>query len=99
MSTEHAHPTPKMYVRIAGILAVLTAVEVGLFYMEETVGSGLARTLLVALAFVKFVGVIGWYMHLRFESGLLSRFFSAGFFLAMGLYAIVLGSFALAALL
>jgi hypothetical protein len=31
-------------------------------------------------------------MHLRFEKGLLSRFFSVGAMLAMGLYAIVLGA-------
>jgi cytochrome c oxidase subunit IV len=93
-----AHPTPKLYVQLAIILAVMTAVEVALFYLEETIGSGLARTTLVFLAFLKFVAVIGWYMHLRYEKSMLSKFFTGGFILAASLYGIVLGSFGLSAI-
>jgi cytochrome c oxidase subunit 4 len=92
---SNAHPTIGLYVRLAVILAVLTAVEVGLYYAEDTIGRGLARSLLVALAFLKFVAVIAYYMHLRYEKSMLSRFFTGGFILAGSLYGIVLGSFAL----
>ena len=34
--------------------------------------------------------VVGWFMHLRFEKSILSRFFTAGFVLAISLYTIVL---------
>ena len=100
MSDQHsnAHPTPALYVKLAVILAVLTAVEIGLYYAEDSIGTNLARTMLVILAFIKFVGVIGWYMHLRYEKGFLSRFFGTGFVMALMLYAAVLGSFALTAL-
>ncbi len=90
-----AHPTVGLYVKLALILAALTALEVGLYYAEDTIGVGLARSLLVALAFIKFVGVIAYYMHLRYEKSMLSRFFTGGFILAGVLYGIVLGSFAL----
>jgi caa(3)-type oxidase subunit IV len=102
MSDQHAstthHPTPKLYVQLALILAVMTAIEVALFYLEETIGRGLARTTLVFLAFLKFVAVIGWYMHLRYEQSLLSKFFTTGFLLAASLYGIVLASFGLSAI-
>ncbi|HUO46854.1 MAG TPA: cytochrome C oxidase subunit IV family protein [Acidimicrobiia bacterium] len=101
MAEEHhaAHPGPAQYVKIAIVLAVLTAFEVALFYINDAVGLGWINTaLLLVLAFLKFVIVIGWYMHLRFEKSTLSRFFTIGFVLAFSLYAIVLISFGVLAL-
>jgi hypothetical protein len=46
--------------------------------------------ILLSLAGLKFVIVVGWYMHLRYEESTLSRFFSAGFILAISLYTLVL---------
>lgn len=99
MTDEHAahgapHPSPKMYVQIAIGLAVITAIEVGLFYIDKSLGlGGWDAPILVLLSFLKFLVVIGWYMHLRFEKATLSRFFTGGFVLALFLYAIVFGSF------
>lgn len=98
--TDHAvhHPRPRQYVQIAIALAVITAVEVALFYIDEALGlGGWDAPLLVILSFIKFLVVIGWYMHLRFEKSTLSRFFTGGFVLALFLYVIVLGSFGIAA--
>jgi len=95
MTSEHEvhHPTPGQYWTIAGVLAVLTAVEVVVFYVNQSNDLGIFNGLiLLTLAVLKFVIVVGWYMHLRFESPLLSRFFSGGFILAMGLYAIMLAA-------
>ena len=90
----HEHPSVKDYVRIAIFLAVLTAIEVALFYIEEAVGmGGWEGPLLVGLSTIKFIAVVGWFMHLRFENSFLSRFFGAGFVLAMILYGIVLAAF------
>ncbi len=92
-SETHAHPTNRQYVQVAILLAVLTAVEVALFYIDESLDlRGWDGPLLIILSTMKFVIVVGWFMHLRFEKGLLSRFFSAGFALAMGLYAVVLAA-------
>lgn len=89
----HAHPTPRQYVNIALFLALVTAVEVGLFYVGEAVSAeGWEPPVLILLSFLKFVIVIGWYMHLRFEKSTLTRFFTSGFVLALLLYAVVLGA-------
>ncbi len=99
-TSDHVeHPSTRDYVRIAIFLAVLTAIEVALFYIEEAVGlRGWEGPLLIALSTIKFIAVVGWFMHLRFEDSFLSKFFGAGFVLAMGLYGIMLlafGAFAL----
>jgi cytochrome c oxidase subunit 4 len=96
---EHHHPTPLQYVKIAILLAVLTIIEVALFYVNEAADmGGWDAPLLVILALIKFVIVVGWYMHLRFEDSTLSKFFTAGFILAMILYAVLLLAFGVIAL-
>jgi len=47
---------------------------------------------------LKFVIVVGWYMHLRFERPMLNRFFAAGFILALGLYGVVLAAMGIVAI-
>ncbi len=94
-----AHPTPKLYVQIALILAVLTAIEVGLYYVEQAGVSGsIVYPTLIVLAILKFVIVVAFYMHVRYEKRLIARFFTAGFFGAFALYAIVLATFGVIAL-
>tara|TARA_B100000989_G_scaffold297918_1_gene285262 strand:+ start:681 stop:980 length:300 start_codon:yes stop_codon:yes gene_type:complete len=90
MSENHInHPTPKRYVQIAIILGVLTAIEIALYYTEDLVGIFTAP-LLIILAVGKFVIVVGWFMHLRFESKMVNRFFTGGMILALILFAIVM---------
>tara|TARA_B110000014_G_C20111982_1_gene586052 strand:- start:337 stop:642 length:306 start_codon:yes stop_codon:yes gene_type:complete len=83
------HPTPKQYVQIAIILGILTAIEVALYYTESIVGV-FTDPLLMILAVSKFVIVVGWFMHLRFENKLVNRFFAGGMILALVLFAIVM---------
>lgn len=88
------HPSTKQYVQIAIFLAVLTAVEVALFYLDEAVDmQGWDGPLLIILSSIKFIVVVGWFMHLRFEDSFLPKFFSIGFVMAMILYGIVLAAF------
>ena len=89
---ETHHPTPRQYVQIAVLLAVLTGVEVGLYYTEPTLGK-LVTPALLLLAAIKFGLVVGYYMHLKYEKRLLTGFFGAGFILASLVYAVVLLSF------
>jgi cytochrome c oxidase subunit IV len=96
LAEEHhvAHPSPAQYIKIAVGLAALTAIEVGLFYVNNSLDLGWMNTAaLLLLALLKFVIVIGWYMHLRFEKTVVSRFFAFGFVLAFTLYAVVLIGF------
>jgi hypothetical protein len=46
--------------------------------------------LLIILAVGKFVIVVGWFMHLRFEDSLINKFFTGGMILALILFAIVM---------
>lgn len=93
---EAHHPEPRDYVRVAIVLAVLTAFEVGLYYMEVGAGENVPRWIFpVALLFlsaIKFFMVVAYFMHLRYEKPLLSRFFSVGGVLAVGLYLITLAA-------
>lgn len=90
---HHDHPSIGQYWKIAALLAVLTAIEVGLFYIDRALDlGGLNTMLLILLALLKFVIVVGWFMHLRFEKPMLNRFFAAGFLLALGCYTVVLGA-------
>ena len=88
----HHHPSPRQYVQIALLLAVLTAIEVALYYTEPTFGRLVTPALLI-LAAIKFGLVVGYYMHLKFEKRLLTGFFGAGFILAGLVYAVVLVTF------
>ena len=85
------HPSPKEYVRIAVVLAVVTAMEVGIYYAE--ISRGLLIPALLIFALIKFVLVVLWYMHLRFDSRTYARFFMIGLAGAVTLYLVVLLTF------
>jgi len=90
MSENHIeHPTPKRYVQIAIVLGILTAIEIALYYTEDIVGV-FTDPILIILAVGKFIIVVGWFMHLRFESKMVNRFFAGGMILALFLFAIVM---------
>ncbi len=90
MSENHIdHPTPKKYVQIAIVLGILTAIEIALYYTEDIVGV-FTDPILIILAVGKFIIVVGWFMHLRFENKMVNRFFAGGMILALFLFAIVM---------
>ncbi|HLH23034.1 MAG TPA: cytochrome C oxidase subunit IV family protein [Chloroflexota bacterium] len=78
-SLEHGHPTAQKYVAIGVILAIITALEVAVYYLE--IGPLLPPILLV-LSAVKFSLVVLFFMHLKFDSRLFSSFFVGGLLLA-----------------
>ena len=87
LESRHTHPSDTVYVGIAAILAVLTAIEVGLYYLKASTETALTLLVLMAL---KFSIVVGFFMHLRFDSPLLRRLFVGGLVLAVTIYVIVL---------
>ena len=90
MSENHIdHPTPKKYVQIAIVLGILTAIEIALYYTEDIVGV-FTDPILIILAVGKFIIVVGWFMHLRFENKMVNRFFTGGMILGLVLFAIVM---------
>ncbi|HJS72299.1 MAG TPA: cytochrome C oxidase subunit IV family protein [Acidimicrobiia bacterium] len=94
MSTpDRHHPTPGQYWKIAGFLAAVTALEVAMFYIDRQFGLGvLNAAILLGASALKFVVVVGWFMHVRYEKPMISRFFAAGFVLACSLYLVVLAA-------
>jgi cytochrome c oxidase subunit 4 len=87
---EEKHPGPLEYAQIGAILAVITAIEVGIYYI------GLSQTLLVTALLVfsaaKFTLVVLWFMHLKFDHPLFSTMFILGFFLALSIFVVVLAT-------
>jgi cytochrome c oxidase subunit IV len=82
------HPSPKEYVRIALILAVITAAEVAIYYIEGV--QEFLVPLLFLFSFIKFALVVMWFMHLKFDNRLYARFFLMGLAGAVTLYLVVL---------
>jgi cytochrome c oxidase subunit 4 len=81
---SHAHPTEWQYIKIAIILAIVTAIEVGLYYTKFN--QELTNTILIVLAAIKFVMVAGYFMHLKYDNRILRRLFITGFILAVFCY-------------
>ena len=71
--THDQHPGASLYVRVAVALAVLTATEVGAFYLDMT--SWLMVWILMLLALAKFFLVVGFFMHLKMDNKLFSMLF------------------------
>jgi cytochrome c oxidase subunit 4 len=72
--------TVRQYVIMGVFLTVVTAIEFLLVEFEVT-GLVLVPTVLVLTA-AKFVVVVVWFMHLRWDHPLLTRLFTFGFLLA-----------------
>ena len=75
------HPTPFTYFKVAMTLSAITAVEVGIFYIED-LGKGIIP-ILVVLSGAKFALVAMFFMHLRYDARLFSWFFVGGLALAL----------------
>lgn len=84
------HPTEGKYWAIFWILFLITAVEVALYYVELPGNVNINNSALGVLAIAKFVVVVGYFMHLKFDSRLLRRLFVGGLILAVVVYLIVL---------
>ena len=87
---DHEHPSDQKYMQIALLLAVITAAEVATYFVH--IGPALIPTLMVMMV-VKFFIVAAWFMHLRFDSKMFTRFFVAGIVLAVSVYFIFLTVF------
>jgi cytochrome c oxidase subunit 4 len=86
--TSHAHPTEKDYVKVAIFLAVVTGIEVVVYGIKSL--ETLLPYILVAASLIKFVTVVLWFMHLRFDSRLFRRLFVLGMILAIFVYGVFL---------
>jgi len=90
-SAETQHPTPLTYFKVAMSLVIITAIEVGVFYVED-LGKGIIPILII-LSGGKFALVAMFYMHLRYDARLFSAFFVGGLALALSVSLALLALF------
>ncbi len=83
--TQEQIPPPSptdAYLAVAGILIIITVVEVGVFYVPAF--QGVLAPLLLTLSAGKFALVVMFYMHLKKDHGLFSLIFLLPLVLAVG---------------
>ncbi len=85
----------KQYIGVGFGLAVLTAIEVGLYFVEKNgdLTGGQSTWILLVLAFVKFAVVAAYFMHLKIDNPIFRRLFVTGAILAGFCYVAVLTAF------
>jgi cytochrome c oxidase subunit 4 len=86
----HAHPGAAEYITIGVILAVVTSVEVALYYVDMSTTALLIT--MMPLSWIKFVLVVLWFMHLKFDSPLFRQLFFGGLALAIIVFAVALAT-------
>ena len=96
-ATEHDHAdahdhamTDAKYIRIALILAAITALEVSTYYVDF--GPLFVPSRLIMMV-IKFVMVVSYFRHLKFDSKVFSLMFYTGLGLAVSVYAVALATF------
>jgi cytochrome c oxidase subunit 4 len=83
-ATAHAHPTEMTYIKIAVILALITVVEVAIYYIESV--SSVLVPALVILSAIKFLTVVGYFMHLKFDDKKLAGIFGSALIVSIAVF-------------
>jgi len=78
------------YIKIAIILAAITGLEVSTYYVNF---GPLFMPALLTMMVVKFVMVVSYFMHLKFDSKIFSFLFYVGLGLAIFVYCMALATF------
>jgi cytochrome c oxidase subunit IV len=76
------HPTAGTYVKVGVILTVITMLEVWAYYIPSLVASPFFVPLLLIMSAMKFVIVVLFYMHLRYDHRLFRALFTGPFIVA-----------------
>jgi cytochrome c oxidase subunit 4 len=89
---EHAehHPGALEYIQIGAFLAIVTAIEVGIYYVG--LSHNLLVVLLVVLSVIKFSFVVAWFMHLKFDSRIFTIAFVTGLAGALTVFTVVIAA-------
>jgi cytochrome c oxidase subunit 4 len=80
---EHAHPTWSTYKWVALVLVVITVIEVWVYYIPEFVASRLFVPSLLIMSAAKFVIVVMFYMHLKYDHKLFRALFTGPLIIAV----------------
>ncbi|MFQ5890193.1 MAG: cytochrome C oxidase subunit IV family protein [Gemmatimonadota bacterium] len=88
---EGAHPSTKVYVGVAAVLAVITAMEVMVFYVEAL--RPVIVPVLLVLSGTKFSLVAMFFMHLKFDGRAFTSLFVGPLIVAIMLILAMLALF------
>ena len=83
MGEVHEHPTWKTYKWVALWLTVITIAEVWAYYVPRLVNSRLFVPALLIMSAAKFVIVVLFYMHLRYDHRLFKVLFTGPLIIAI----------------
>ena len=87
---DHVHPqrsghaSVKTYINVAIALAILTAVEVASLYTPG-IPNALLVTALLVMSALKFFLVVGFFMHLRYDSSIMRALFVGPLIIAIAI--------------
>jgi cytochrome c oxidase subunit 4 len=73
---EHEHPGWSIYWKVAVVLTLLTIGEVWVYYIPAFVASRLFLPTLLTMSALKFIIVVMFYMHLRYDHKLFRTLFT-----------------------
>jgi cytochrome c oxidase subunit 4 len=79
---EHPHPTWSTYWKVAVILTLITAFEVWAYYVPSFVASRAFVPTLLILSAAKFIIVVMFYMHLKYDHRLFRVLFTGPLLIA-----------------
>jgi cytochrome c oxidase subunit IV len=82
--------TDQTYIVVAVILAFMTALEVTISYID--IGPAFLAVLLILMA-AKFLTVVSYFMHLKFDKRIFTFMFYTGLILAVFVYCVALATF------
>ncbi|MES2178829.1 MAG: cytochrome C oxidase subunit IV family protein [Gemmatimonadota bacterium] len=82
MGIEHEHPTWSTYWKVAVVLTLITVVEVWIYYVPAIRDSRAFVPMLLTMSAVKFVTVVLFYMHLRYDHKLFRALFTGPLIIA-----------------
>jgi cytochrome c oxidase subunit 4 len=83
-----AHAGPGFYWLVGLALAIITLLEVWLFDVEGL--GGWYVPILLGLSALKFVGVVAFFMHLRFDNRMFTYFFASAMIIGILIFALIL---------
>lgn len=85
----HEHVSDWVYIKVAIFLAILTAIEVFTYFESvHKMSDTLLVILLSVLMVVKFGVVAAYFMHLKYDNAIFTKFIGAGLVLAYPVYGV-----------
>jgi cytochrome c oxidase subunit IV len=81
---QRGHASIKTYINVAVTLGILTAIEVATLYVPGIPNALLVTSLLV-MSVLKFFLVVGFFMHLKYDSGIMRALFVGPLMIAIAI--------------